>query len=87
MTHILRHTLPDSPDEGVDLLGLDVIQTGHCLLDALLGGLEVHDEDLERLGGVREVPSHFTACLLVQVMYDGPYTGSLLVNLTKGCVD
>ncbi len=34
------------PDQGVDLLALDVIQPVDGILDHLLVGLKVHDEDL-----------------------------------------
>lgn len=34
------------PDQGVDLLCLDVIQAAHSLLDLLLVGSDIHNEDL-----------------------------------------
>jgi hypothetical protein len=40
-----------APDKGVDLLGLDVVQAGHSLLDGLLGGLEVNNEHLHEQAG------------------------------------
>lgn len=35
-----------TPDQGVDLLCLDVIQAAHSLFDLLLVGSDIHNEDL-----------------------------------------
>ena len=81
-------TLCIPPDQGVDLLGLDVVQGGHSVLDLLLGRFLVHDEHLHTYGSrgqaggsEKNVMYTCTQCVWVNRVNDlAPKTTKLLPN-------